>query len=109
MSVKTFRIGRGTQAAAALAGLIALIAGLAFINGPGNQAGAAGGVSAAGQAVYLGQASAKRIPLCPQRCSGLAIVSGFQAKAGGVNNAYRVPFVGNVTRWRIKLGAPTAS
>lgn len=109
MSVKTFpAVGRKTQVAAALAGLIALIAGLAFMSGPGNQAGAAPGAAAAGQAVYLGKASAKRIPLCPERCSGIAIVSGLQAKAGGVGNAYRVPFVGNITRWRIKLGKPLA-
>lgn len=105
MPEKTFpTIGRRTQAAAAFAGLIALIAGLAFLSGPGNRADAA-----PGEAVYLGQASAKRIPLCPERCSGLAIVSGFQAKAGGVANAYKVPFVGSITRWRIKLGSPTAS
>ncbi|MBN8868595.1 MAG: hypothetical protein J0H66_01795 [Solirubrobacterales bacterium] len=111
MSAKTFpTIGRRTQVAAALAGLVALLAGLAIMNGPGNEAGAAeGGASAAGQAVYLGKASAKRIPLCPQRCSGLAIVSGFQAKAGGTANAYQVPFVGKITRWRIKLGEPNAS
>lgn len=103
MSEKTYpAVGRRMQVAAALAGLIALIAGLAFFSGPGNQADAA-----PGQAVYLGKMSAKRIPLCPQRCEGLAIVSGIQAKAGGVANAYRVPFVGNVTRWRIKLGDPT--
>ncbi len=105
MSAKTFpSLGRRTQVVAAAAGLIALLAGLAFLSGPGNRADAA-----PGQAVYLGQANAKRIPLCPERCSGLAIVSGFQAKAGGVGNAYRVPFVGTITRWRIKLGSPDAS
>jgi hypothetical protein len=122
MPEKTFpTIGRRTQVLAALAGLVALLAGLAIMSGPGNNAGAAdapaadqavateGGASAAGQAVYLGRPSAKRIPLCPQRCSGLAIVSGFQAKAGGVANAYQVPFVGKITRWRIKLGKPNAS
>jgi hypothetical protein len=117
MSEKTFpTIGRRTQVVAALAGLVALLAGLAIMSGPGNDAvaadhavGAEGGASAAGKAVYLGRASAKRIPLCPQRCSGLAIVSGFQAKAGGVANAYQVPFVGKITRWRIKLGKPKAS
>ena len=41
--------------------------------------------------------------------SVVAIVSGFQAKAGGIGNAYRVPYIGNITRWRIKLGKPTAS
>lgn len=110
MSTKTFpTVGRRTQAAAAFAGLIALIAGLAFMSGPGNQAGAASGAAAAaGKAVYLGKASAKRIPLCPQNCQSVVIVSGFQAKAGGVGNAYRVPFIGNITRWRLKLGKPTA-
>lgn len=97
-------VGRRTVVAAALAGLLALLAGLAIFSGPGNQADAA-----PGRAVYLGKASAKRIPLCPQRCQGLAIVSGFQAKAGGVGNAYRVPFVGRITRWRIKLGEPSRS
>jgi hypothetical protein len=114
MSAKTFRtVGRRTQAAAALAGLVALFAGVAFLSGPGNQAGAAdgavsadGAVAASGKAVYLGRPSAKRIPLCPQRCSAVAIVSGIQAKAGGKPNAYRVPFVGKITRWRIKLGDP---
>lgn len=102
MSAKSISsIGRRTQAAAALAGLVALLAGVAIFSGPGNKAGAA-----PGQAVYLGKASAKRVPLCPERCSGLAIVSGIQARAGGVGNAYRVPFVGNITRWRIKLGEP---
>jgi len=102
MSAKTFTsVGRRTQIVAALAGLVALLGGLAILSGPGNRADAA-----PGQAVYLGQANAKRIPLCPERCSGLAIVSGIQAKAGGVGNAYRVPFIGNITRWRIKLGAP---
>jgi len=115
MSAKTFRtVGRRTQAAAAFAGLVALFAGIAIFSGPGNQAGAAngteGGASAApGRAIYLGAASAKRIPLCPERCSGLAVVSGIQAKAGGVASSYRVPFVGKVTRWRIKLGKPNAS
>jgi hypothetical protein len=105
MSAKTFpTLSRRTQVAAAAAGLIALLAGLAFLSGPGNRADAA-----PGEAVYLGQANAKRIPLCPERCQGLAIVSGLQAKAGGVANAYRVPFVGNITRWRIKLGSPDAS
>jgi hypothetical protein len=102
MSAKTLQtVGRRTQLVAALAGLLALLGGLAILSGPGNSAGAA-----PGQAVYIGQASAKRVPLCPQRCSGLAIVSGFQAKAGGIGNAYRVPFVGKMTRWRIKLGQP---
>lgn len=105
MSAQTFPpVGRRSGVAAALAGLIALLIGLAVFTGPGNQADAA-----PGQAVYLGKPSAKRIPLCPQRCSGLAIVSGFQAKAGGVGNAYRVPFVGQITRWRIKLGKPSMS
>lgn len=97
-------VSRSTQAAAALAALVALIAGIAILSGPGNQAGAA-----PGKAVYLGQSNAKRIPLCPERCSGLAIVSGFQAKAGGVANAYRVPYVGNITRWRLRLGKPNMS
>jgi hypothetical protein len=110
MSAKTFRtVGRRTQAAAALAGLLALFAGVAFLSGPGNQADAAdGAVAASGKAVYLGKASAKRIPLCPQRCSAVAIVSGIQAKAGGKPNAYQVPFVGQISRWRIKLGDPGA-
>jgi len=94
-------VGRRTQLVAALAGLVALLGGLAILTGPGNSADAA-----PGEAVYLGKANAKRIPLCPERCSGLAIVSGFQAKAGGVGSAYKVPFVGNMTRWRIKLGTP---
>lgn len=103
MSAKTFSsVSRRTQVLAALAGLLALCAGLAFLSGPGNRADAA-----PGQAVYLGKANAKRIPLCPERCSGLAIVSGFQAKAGGVANAYKVPFIGTISRWRIKLGKPT--
>jgi len=111
MSAKTFRtVGRRTQVAAALAGLVALFAGSAFLSAPGNQAGASSGaVSATGQAVYLGKANAKRIPLCPQRCQAMAIVSGLQAKAGGIANAYRAPFVGKITRWRIKLAAPTTS
>lgn len=105
MSAKTFpRLSRRVQIAAATAGFIALLSGLAFLSGPGNRADAA-----PGEAVYLGQTNAKRIPLCPDRCSGLAIVSGIQAKAGGVGNAYRVPFVGNITRWRIKLGDPNMS
>ncbi len=103
MSAKTLIVGRRTQLVAALAGLVALLAGVAFLSGPGNQADAA-----PGKAVYLGKMSAKRIPLCPERCQALAIVSGFQAKAGGVPNAYRVPFVGQITRWRIKLAEPTA-
>lgn len=100
MSFKNAPIGRPIQILAGMAGLLALIAGIAFLSGPGNQAAAA-----PGKAVYLGQVNAKRIPLCPQRCSGLAVVSGFQAKAGGIANAYRVPFVGNITRWRLKLGS----
>ncbi len=103
MSAKTFTsVSRRTQVAAALAGLFALLAGLAILGGPGNKAAAA-----PGQAVYLGQASAKRIPLCPQRCQAVVLVSGIQGKAGGVGNAYRVPFVGSITRWRIKLGEPS--
>ncbi|MCB0870245.1 MAG: hypothetical protein KDB52_05380 [Solirubrobacterales bacterium] len=104
MSVKTFpTVGRRTQVTAALAGLAALLVGLAIFSGPGNQADAA-----PGKAVYLGKMSAKRIPLCPERCQSVVLVSGIQAKAGGVANAYRVPFVGNITRWRIKLGKPSA-
>lgn len=95
---------RRTALAAALTVLVALVAGLALTGIPANQADAA-----PGRAVYLGAANAKRVPLCPDRCSSLAIVSGFQAKAGGVGNAYRVPFVGNITRWRIKLGKPSRS
>ncbi|MCB0863695.1 MAG: hypothetical protein KDB66_10890 [Solirubrobacterales bacterium] len=103
MSANTFpSFGRRTVIASALAGFIALLAGLAILTGPGNQADAA-----PGKAVYLGKASAKRIALCPERCQSVVIVSGFQAKAGGIGNAYRVPFVGNVTRWRLKLGKPT--
>ncbi len=105
MTAKTFSaVGRRTQAAAALAGLFALLAGLAILTGPGNTADAA-----PGKAVYLGKASAKRIPTCPERCQSIVVVSGIQGKAGGVPNSYRVPFVGNITRWRIKLGKPNMS
>lgn len=105
MPVKNLpNVGRRTQAVAALAALIALIAGLAFLTGPGNELNAA----PKNKAVVLGAANAKRIPLCPDRCSGLAIVSGIQAKAGGHASAFRVPFVGNVTRWKISLGKPDA-
>ncbi|MCC6755331.1 MAG: hypothetical protein IT199_03040 [Solirubrobacterales bacterium] len=105
MPEKTFPVaGRRTIIAAALGGLIALLCGLAVLNGPANRADAA-----PGQAVVLGAANANRVPLCPERCSGLAIVSGFQAKASGQGNAFRVPFVGRITRWRLSLGDPTAS
>lgn len=100
-SISFRQVGRRTQVIAAVAGLAALLAGIAILSGPGNRADAA-----PGKAVYVGKQNAKRIPLCPQRCSALAIVSGIQAKAGGIANAYRVPFVGNVTRWRLKLGKP---
>lgn len=65
--------------------------------------------AAPGDSVYLGAANAKRAPLCPSRCSGLAVVSGFQGRAGGIGNAYRVPFVGQITRWRLALGKPNRS
>lgn len=97
-------VSRSTQALAAFAALVALIAGIAILSGPGNQADAA-----PGKAVYLGQTNAKRVPLCPERCQSIVIVSGFQAKAGGIANAYKVPFIGKITRWRLKLGKPSVS
>lgn len=95
---------RRTRITAALAAISVLILGFALAGTSANQA-----TAAPGHSVYLGAANAKRTPLCPTRCSGLAIVTGFQAKAGGVGNAYRVPFVGQITRWRLTLGKPNRS
>lgn len=47
--------------------------------------------------------------LCPQNCSALAIVSGYQAEIDGIRNPYRIPFNGHVLRWKIKLGSVTKS
>lgn len=101
MTAPTSPVSGRRAAAAALAAFVALTLGLAMAIHPGSQA-----VAAPGETVELGAVNAKRIPLCPERCSGLAVVTGFQAKAGGVAHAYRVPFVGNITSWRLTLGKP---
>ncbi|MBN8867943.1 MAG: hypothetical protein J0H98_10350 [Solirubrobacterales bacterium] len=112
MSDKTFpTVGRRTQVIAALAGLAALCAGLAFFTGPGNQAGAADDATTAKakQAVILGANGPVRDPLCPSRCTGVAIVSGVQAQINGAGQPFRVPFKGKITRWKLALGKPNAS
>jgi len=57
----------------------------------------------------LGAIGAMPEPLCPLNCSGLAIVSGYQAKIDGVKNPYRIPFNGYVTKWKISLGSVNKS
>lgn len=102
MNTSTFPgAGARPRSVVALLAFATLLAGLAGLMGSAGQAAAA-----PGKAAYLGAISAKRIPLCPERCQGVAIVSGIQGKAGGKANAYKVPFNGEITLWRLTLGNP---
>lgn len=104
MSEKIFpTAGRRLQRIVAVSGLAAMLGGLALVSGSENRADAA---PKATQAVLLGQAGLKARPNCPDACTAFAIGNILQAKIGNVANAYRVPFVGKITRWNIALGKP---
>ncbi len=93
--------------------LIVLIMGAALLLGgmalgTGSNAGAAAAKKAK-KSKILGNVGAMPDARCPADCSGLAIVTGFQAEIDGVGNVYRVPYNGKITRWKISLGKPTKS
>ncbi|MBK8295490.1 MAG: hypothetical protein IPK93_12330 [Solirubrobacterales bacterium] len=110
MSERTFESNRKSRLFfAAILGAALLVA--AFTFGSANNANADSSVSAkkARKSKVLGAIGAMPEPLCPLNCSGLAIVSGYQAKIDGVKNPYRIPFNGYVTKWKISLGSVNKS
>ena len=107
MSVKTFGANRKSRLFfAAFLGAALLVAALTI--GSANNASAEPSVRAKKTKV-LGAIGKLPEPLCPLDCSGLAIVSGFQAEINGIGNPYRIPFNGHVTKWKISLGSVTKS
>lgn len=103
-SLMTYSSTRSSRVIAAAVAIFALAGTIAVLGAPGNQANAA-----PKQAVVLGAAGAKAEPNCPQACTALAIGSVLQAKIGDAGNAYQVPFVGQITQWKLALGSPSRS
>ena len=103
MSLKTFGANPKSRLFfAALVGAALLVAALTI--GSANNANAESSVRAKKTKV-LGAIGKLPEPLCPIDCEALAIVSGFQSEIGGIDNPYRVPFNGSITKWKISLGS----
>jgi len=108
MSVNSSGLSQISRIAIASILAVALLASAVVISFSDN-ANAADGAVSAKKSTVLGADASLRGALCPQSCSALAIVSGFQAEVDGDSSPYRVPFDGNVTKWMIALGKPSAS
>lgn len=75
--------------------------------GPGSDAFAAPATKP--KSVVLGASGPMPAPRCPEKCLGVATVTGFQSKLNGMSSPYRVPFDGKITAWKLGLGKPTRS
>lgn len=108
MSVNTFGLSRAARIAIATLIGAALCASVLVL-------GSSGDANAEEQAVkakrteVLGAVGQMKTPMCPQRCEGLALVTGIQSSINGVSTPFRVPFNGKITKWKIALGKPTKS
>jgi len=107
MSANSFRLTRTSRTVIALFLGAALLLSAVILSSTSN-AGAEVALKAKKSKV-LGAIGKLPEARCPADCSGLAIVSGFQSEIGGVGNAYRVPYKGFITKWKISLGKPTRS
>ncbi|MDQ2701077.1 MAG: hypothetical protein M3Y23_07085 [Actinomycetota bacterium] len=108
MSAESNRLSRVSRVTIALILGIALSLG-ALVAGSTGDAGAETALKAKKRSKILGNVGKFPDARCPAECSGLAIVTGFQASVDGVPNSYRVPFTGHLTKWKIGLGKPTKS
>ncbi len=94
---------------AALTAVALLVSGLALAGqDAASNAGAATDPARASarNAVVLGAGGPMPEARCPDKCFGLAIVTGMQTKVDGITNPYRVPFNGEITAWKLGLGKP---
>jgi len=107
MSADSHRLSRASRVMIAFGLGVCLLAGAMTLGSAGN-AGAEVALKAKRTKV-LGNVGDFPDARCPAECSGLAIVSGFQAQIDGVSNSYRVPFTGYLTKWKIGLGKPSKS
>lgn len=90
--------------------LAALGACLAIVlAGTGSGPGASAAPAAKPKFVVLGESGPMPAPRCPEKCLGMATVTGLQSKLNGMNAPYRVPFDGRITTWKLALGKPTRS
>ncbi|MGB0121493.1 MAG: hypothetical protein WBP55_11135 [Solirubrobacterales bacterium] len=108
MSVNSSGLSRITRIMIAAVLGTMLLAG-ALVVSTSDRADAADGAVKAKRTEVLGADASLRGALCPENCSALAIVSGFQAGIDGAPNPYRVPFNGKIVKWMISLGKPTSS
>lgn len=88
----------------AAAALLACLIALALALLPGSAA------SAPRKVTVLGQTQTTPAPACPKSpCEAVGSVSGFQTRAGSIDNPFVVPYNGRVVAWSITLSKPKAS
>jgi hypothetical protein len=105
MSLNSHGLTRSTRILTAIILGAALMAGAFMISSSTDaKAGTDAAVSAKKKTNVLGAIGKFPKALCPDNCEALAIVSGFQAEINGINNPYRVPYNGYITKWKIGLG-----
>jgi len=101
---------RGTARAPVALAFAGLLAALAVVAWPG------AADSAPLSVVVLGKTASTPKPSCPGKivnnveivpCRVEGHVSGYQEKAGGVENPYEVPFDGKLVAWSITLARPS--
>lgn len=107
MSVNSLGLSRTARIAIA-AGLGAVLFASVLMVGSSGNAGAETATKAK-KVEVLGAIGKMKPAMCPQRCEGLAFVSGIQSSINGVNTPFRVPFNGQITKWKIALGKPNKS
>ena len=107
MPVKSLGLSRMARLAIASFLGAVLFASVLMIGSSGN----AGAESAtrAKKVEVLGAIGKMKPAMCPQRCEGLAFVTGIQSLINDVSTPFRVPFNGKITKWKIALGKPTKS
>jgi hypothetical protein len=107
MSVKPFGPSRAMRITIA-AFLGTVLCASAMVLGSSGDAGAEPATKAK-RVEVLGAIGKMKPALCPKRCEGLASVTGIQSSINGVTTPFRVPFNGQITKWKIALGKPTRS
>lgn len=88
---------------------LCLAATLTALAGPAPVSPAGTAAAAGSKFVVLGASGPMSAPRCPEKCLGMATVTGFQSKLNGIASPYRVPFKGKITAWKLGLGKPNAS
>lgn len=60
-------------------------------------------------AAWIGKPISSPKPNCPNRCEAIGSVTGFQTRAQGVQNPFRIRRAGHIVAWRVRLARPDAN